>query len=220
MIEPNIAPVHDGKSLLRKQLLALRMAMPPAARQEAQACISGHLRASLRHVRADSGRVRSQSREATPGMVGVYWPIAGEPDLRATWASLRTDGFALALPVAATRHQALEYCAWNKQVPLRKDASGVPAPLDAPPCDIAVALLPCVGLHPEGWRLGYGGGYFDRTLQAWENTGRRDSILVIGIAFEQQRCRWEPDLHDRRLDAVITEAGLQCWADLQLTGRD
>jgi 5,10-methenyltetrahydrofolate synthetase len=220
MIDPNIASAHDDKSLLRKQLLAVRKAMPPAARQQAQACIGKHLRATVQHLAADSGRGQSRWPEAAPGMVGVYWPIAGEPDLHATWASLREDGFELALPVAPARHQALDYRAWNEQVPLRKDASGVPAPLEAPSGDIAVALLPCVGLHPEGWRLGYGGGYFDRTLQAWESSGRRASIVVIGVAFELQRCRWEPDRHDRRLDAVITEAGVQCWAGPHQGRRD
>ena len=208
MIDPNIAPAHApfalDKTSLRQQLLAQRKAMPAEVRARAQDALGAHLIPWLEHLRGVKG-------ESLSTCVGVYWPIAGEPDLTPAWAVLSTRGFDLALPVATARGHVLEYRAWNGSALAQRDASGVPAPLDAPACVVDVVLIPCVGVQAGGWRLGYGGGYFDRTLAAWAERKDAPAIATMGVAFERQRCDFEPDAHDRRLDALLTENGVQHW---------
>lgn len=217
MIDPNIAPAITQlaleKTALRKQLLAQRKAMPTETRVQAQEAHAAHLLEWLEHWREDSTAhdPDASGHAMSDPVIGVFWPVSGEPDLAPLYATLRTRGFTLALPVAPARHHALEYRLWDGVAPRQRDASGVPAPLEAALCEVGVVLIPCVGVHPQGWRLGYGGGYFDRTLAAWEDRPGAAPVFTIGIAFEQQRCHFEVDVHDRRLDALATEHGVQVW---------
>jgi len=136
-------------------------------------------------------------------VLGFYWPIRGEPDLReviAQWLSADARRVA-ALPVITGN--ALEFHAWTPEALMQAAEFGIPVPAHGRPVHPDCLLIPCVGFDAHRYRLGYGGGYYDRTLAQtvpWP--------LCVGIAFESDRIdAFEPRPHDMQLDVVITDAG-------------
>lgn len=137
--------------------------------------------------------------------LAFYWPIHGEPDLRdVVGAWLQADAHRVAaLPVVAG--EVLTFRTWTREAPMRAAEFGVPVPAQGRPMQPEALLIPCVGFDARRFRLGYGGGYYDRTLAQtvpWP--------LTVGIAFESARvASITPQPHDMQLDAVITEAGIE-----------
>lgn len=178
-----------NKADLRRTLLATRRAIPAATRAGWDAAIGARLMAWL---------------EAHPvRRLGVYWPIHNEPDLRQAYAALAARGLRLALPVVVGRDAPLRFAAWTPGDPLAKDGSGVSIP--APPIDAVqpdALLVPCVGFNADHIRLGYGGGFYDRTLASAPRP------LTLGIAYQCAAEIFEGDVHDIALDAIITESAL------------
>lgn len=170
--------------------------MTAPERAEAQITIGAHLLAVL---------------AALPvGTVAAYWPIRGEPDLAAAWARLRALGWQVCLPVVAQTGAPLVFRAWAGEQPSAHDACGLRVPeARAPVLTPTVLAMPCLGFQAEGYRLGYGGGYYDRTLAQAAPPGPHR----IGIAFEVQACRFAPEAHDLRLHALVTERGARRWDD-------
>lgn len=138
-----------------------------------------------------------------PGLrLGAYWPLRGESDLRSAYAALRERGVLLALPAVTQRDAALGFRAWTPGDPLERDAAGVPAPPASAAEVIPDAiLLPCLGFNADRIRLGYGGGYYDRTLALPSRP------LAIGVADRCTRAAFDAEPHDVPLDAILTEAG-------------
>ncbi len=137
--------------------------------------------------------------------LAFFWPIRGEPDLRdviAEWLEADSHRVA-ALPVVKGR--ILEFHGWSRDAPLRAAEFGIPVPARGRPVQPDALLIPCVGFDANRYRLGYGGGYYDRTLAStvpWP--------LSVGIAFESGRVESvDPQAHDIRLDVVITDAGIE-----------
>ena len=179
----------NEKQRLRKQLLAARKAMPPEERAWRDAAIGRHLLDWLeRHP------VKS---------MGVYWPHAGEPDLTAIYPALAARDVTLALPVVIKRDAPLVFYAWRPGEALVKDAHGVMAPV-VRNCLVEpeVLLLPCVGFNEEGYRLGYGGGYYDRTLAAMPG------VRAVGIAYAAGKAEFAADAYDMAMELVLTESGV------------
>ncbi|MRR51927.1 MAG: 5-formyltetrahydrofolate cyclo-ligase, partial [Rhodocyclaceae bacterium] len=113
-------------------------------------------------------------------------------------------GWRLALPVVTIPNAPLAFRAWTPATATSKDRYGIPTPLDGDWLTPTVLLLPLVAFDNAGYRLGYGGGYFDRTLAAMV-----PSPLAVGLGFELARVpSIHPEPHDMRLDAIITEAGV------------
>jgi 5-formyltetrahydrofolate cyclo-ligase len=140
-------------------------------------------------------------------VVAGYWPMKSEADPRALMAVLAAKGHPLALPCVAKRGAPLLFHRWKDGDPLTKGAFGTSEPLlcaeRVTPC---VLLVPLLAFDAEGYRLGYGGGFYDRTLETLR--AARD-ILAIGIAYAGQEVSSVPHgAHDQRLDAVFTENGL------------
>lgn len=134
-------------------------------------------------------------------VLGVYWPLPGEPDLRAAYAELDRAGVQLALPVVVARDAALAFSAWTPGEPLVKDGMGVEVPGDLRFVERPPALLvPCLGFNAQGYRLGYGGGFYDRTL------AQAPRPVTLGIAYSCQLAGFSADPHDVALDVVVTEA--------------
>jgi len=135
--------------------------------------------------------------------LGFFWPIRGEPDLRTIVADWLEEGphRAAALPVVSG--DALVFHAWAREAPMRAGDFGIPVPAHGRPVQPDALLIPCVGFDARRYRLGYGGGYYDRTLARmvpWP--------LVVGVAFECARLETiDPRVHDMQLDAVLTESG-------------
>lgn len=138
---------------------------------------------------------------ANPGAsLAVYWPLAGEPDLRPAYAELADAGVRLALPVVLARDTALGFAEWVPDEPTVADSLGVAVPAELRMVDRPDALLvPCLGFDARGYRLGYGGGFYDRTLAA------EPRPRTLGIAYSCQLAEFEIGEYDIPLDEIMTE---------------
>lgn len=135
-------------------------------------------------------------------MLGVYWPIRGEPDLRAIYDHWAASGKQLALPVVMDKNAPLKFCAWSPGDALHKDGMGVMVPATAREVQPDILLLPCVGFNQARIRLGYGGGLYDRTLAAPARP------LTIGVAYSCTEADFPAEAHDIALDRIVTEAAV------------
>ncbi len=137
--------------------------------------------------------------------VGFYWPLPGEFDARATIAAwLEEDPRRrAALPVIAQPHTPLAFRTWTPDAAMRTGHHRIPEPADGAAVVPDLLLIPCLGFDKAGFRLGYGGGYYDRTLAAWPN----DALpATIGVAYEACAIDALPrESHDRPLDWIVTE---------------
>ena len=153
--------------------------------------------------------------------VALYCPIQDELDLQPTllaWASSKV-GKTLALPLARP-DKHLDFYTWQEGDLLIPSRHGIPEPDPNNPRRPQVTpdciLIPCVGWSESRmgdkklyWRLGYGGGYFDRTLAQLRKA--KPNLLCIGIGFDWQKLddkQWQAQTHDEPLDAMLTESGL------------
>ena len=136
-------------------------------------------------------------------VVAGFWPIQHEIDIRPLLAALHERGHPLALPVTGRRGEALVFRAWKPGEPLLPGRFGTshPAGEELTP---DVLLIPLLAFDGQGHRLGYGGGFYDRTLAALPDAIR------VGCAFADQELDSVPvGPYDQRLHAVVTEAGLR-----------
>jgi 5-formyltetrahydrofolate cyclo-ligase len=172
----------------RQRLLALRTGVPPAERRHWGRQIEARLRPLL---------------EERPGIVlGVYWPFQAEFDPRSLIDWLIARGSAVALPAVIDKQGPLEYRAWRPGEPLVDGVWNIPIPQQR---DIVIphaVLAPLVGFDRDCYRLGYGGGYFDRTLAA---LSPRPLAIGVGFALSQIETIC-PQFFDIPMDVVVTEA--------------
>ena len=139
-------------------------------------------------------------RRRAPRVLAVYLAIRGEPDLGPAFDRWRDRGLVLALPRVVARDAPLQFGRWAAGGRLGEGPFGTRHPEPHEPVVPDVVVLPCLGFDERGHRLGYGGGYYDRTL-----AGLHDA-LTVGVAFEACAMRgFEEQPHDRPLDWVITE---------------
>jgi 5-formyltetrahydrofolate cyclo-ligase len=137
-------------------------------------------------------------------MLGICWPHRKEYDPRHLAARLRQRGAGTALPVVRQARAPLIFREWHPGVKLAHGALGIPFPVDSEEVVPDAVLVPLVGFDSGGYRLGYGGGYFDRTLAAM---ARRP--LAIGVGFELSRLdSIVPQSHDVPMDWIVTERGI------------
>jgi 5,10-methenyltetrahydrofolate synthetase len=176
--------LHD-KQALRHILLADRQAVNGEVRSEWNAAIGERVIAFL------------AAHPATT--LGVYWPIRGEPDLMQAYADIAASGVRLALPIVVGHDLPLQFAEWNPGDPMVKDAFGVSIPAATIEVQPDALLIPCVGFNGENIRLGYGGGFYDRTLAVLPRP------TAIGIAYACCRAEFEGAAHDVALDFIITE---------------
>lgn len=177
----------------REELLAHRAGLSIAARQAAAAAIARALDEVLAaHLPDPRGRV-----------IAGYWPIRSEPDLRPWLARLHERGAIPALPEVVRPASPLVFRPWHPGAAMRRGHWNIPVPACAETVEPEVVLAPLVGWDGAGYRLGYGGGYFDRTLAARQP-------LAIGVGLQAARLATiYPQPHDIRLAAIVTERGLQ-----------
>jgi 5-formyltetrahydrofolate cyclo-ligase len=140
----------------------------------------------------------------TCAILGLYWPIQGELDLR-IWAQRISTrkGWDLALPVVVQERAPLEYWRWQPRDPRARGFWGIMVPERREPVVPDVVIAPLVGFLGL-YRLGHGGGYFDRTLAAM-----RPKPLALGIGTEAGRVEgYIPQPHDIPMDLIVTEAAV------------
>lgn len=182
----SLAP-NAHKDSLRRALHTRRRALDPQQKAAWDALIGERVLAWW----------RAQENLTT---LGVYWPLRGEPDLSAAYAELAHAGVRLALPVVIRRDAPLAFAQWTLGEALVKDTMGVAVPSALRMMDRPGALLvPCLGFNARGYRLGYGGGYYDRTLASIPRP------LTAGVAYACLEADFASAPHDVALDRIITE---------------
>lgn len=185
------APEAPGtnKRALRTRLLALRTACQAQGGAQQAAALARRLNAML--VAQQCARV------------GFFWPLMGEFDARPALAQwLAGDaGRIAALPVVIDKDSPLEFHQWCPDAQMRAGRFQIPVPALAAPLDPDLLLIPCVAFDARAYRLGYGGGFYDRTLAA-----RRPRPLAVGIAYDDTEVERLPnEAHDLPLDMILTE---------------
>lgn len=173
----------------RARLIAARLALSAEARSEAEHAIGVVLEA-----RFPPGSI---------ALVGAYWPIRGEFDPLPYLRRVIDAGAAAALPAVVAMRAPLEFRPWTPETRTAPGRWDTLHPEDGPAVTPLALLIPLVGFDAAGHRLGYGGGFYDRTLAAL--TPRP---LAIGVGFELGRLpQFAPEAHDQRMDVIVTEAG-------------
>lgn len=148
-------------------------------------------------------------------VIGAYWPIKGEFDplpalFRWQEAGREEDAQGAArlrrigLPVVNKVDKTLTFYTWYPGCPMEEDAYGIPKPKDTEIIQPTLLFVPCVGYGPGGYRLGYGGGFYDRTLAAL-----RPKPFTVGLGFTEGFLPdLEPEPHDVPLDAILNDNGV------------
>jgi 5-formyltetrahydrofolate cyclo-ligase len=180
------------RKALRSRLIALREALPAQVRAQLTAGLITHLAKLL--------------EDLNPQTLGFCWPFRAEPDLLkflAAWQAQSADR-QLALPVVPESRAPLSFHVWQPGDPLQPDRFGIPAPKGTPSATLQAVLVPVNGFDARGYRIGYGGGFFDQTLASLS-----PAPVSIGVGFELARLESAyPQAHDVPLDWVVTEAGI------------
>jgi 5-formyltetrahydrofolate cyclo-ligase len=180
----------DDKRTLRSAMLAWRSGLEEAERRAA----ADGLLATLRRERPIK----------TPAVVSGFWPIKEEIDIRPLLVELSNDDCQLALPVVQGKGLPLIFRAWRPGDPLEAGVFGTLQPSAKrevmEPDALIVPLLAC---DEEGWRLGYGGGFYDRTLAGLR---AKKTITAVGVGFNDQLVPQVPHgPSDQRLDWLLTD---------------
>jgi 5-formyltetrahydrofolate cyclo-ligase len=186
----------EEKRALRRQLVEQRLKMPDRLR-----------RADLLQ---QVMRIWLVGRPDT--VIGAYWPIKGEFDPLPALHRWKEDGELLdepqlrriGLPVMDKLHRTLSFHAWFPGCPMQEDAYGIPKPKETEVVVPTLLFVPCVGYSVGGYRLGYGGGFYDRTLAQLN-----PRPFTVGLGFAQGFLPdFEPEPHDVPLDAILNELGV------------
>jgi len=175
----------------RARLIALRQGLPADERRQAGERIAMGLRTLLAE---------------RPGILGCYWPFRAEFDPRPLIEEAVMAGRVIALPVVVDKKGPLEYRAWRPGEPLVDGVWNIPVPEQGAVVTPAIVLAPLVGFDRACYRLGYGGGYFDRTLAA---LAPRPMAIGVGFAF-QELATIHPQPFDVPMDWIVTETGTRC----------
>ena len=174
----------------RSRLIAARLAIPPETLESWRRRIDRSLELSF------PGLARRR--------LAFCWPIKGEYDARHLARTLRSRGALTALPVVVAPKTPLVFREWHPGVQLAKGPLDIPYPVDAQEITPEAVLLPMNGWDPQGYRLGYGGGFFDRTLAILAK-----KPVVIGVSYELAKMGTiHPQSWDLPMDYVVTERGV------------
>ena len=180
--------VAEWRRLQRAALIAARETISPDERKNATRIIAGRLDDAVAALGSS--------------VVGLYWPIKREINLL-SWAQtlMQSRQVTLCLPVVVAPKTPLEYWRWTPGEALKSGVWGIPIPGERDVLLPDLMLAPVVGFDRANYRLGYGGGYFDRTLGS---LAKRPTVIGIGYDFSALETIF-PQPHDIALDAVLTE---------------
>lgn len=186
------SPPSSSRAALRARLLAARerfISSPEVASAE----------------RALAGELRQVIDRLEPTCLGLYWAMRSEFNAASLWQDdMAAASFGLALPFARRAARQMHYREWDGRAPTLADECGI-ASCEGAPVVPDVVLVPCVGYTAAGYRLGYGGGYFDRWLAAHPH------VTAVGVAWSvlaMSESEFVPEPHDQPLTLVVTERGV------------
>lgn len=192
-MEPDAQQTHDvarWRTAERVRLLNARAALPVTVREAAATAIAAHLDTVIGDV---AGKV-----------VSAYWPIKSELDLRPWLSALIARGAVAALPLVVEKAALLRFLAWSPRVRMERGFWNIPVPAGGDWITPDILISPVVGHDAGCYRLGYGGGYFDRTL-----AGAGPTIRTYGVGLAAGRIATIfPQPHDIAMHAIVTENGV------------
>lgn len=184
---PEALSIAQWREQERKRLIPARQGIPSVERSARTDAIVSALDQLLANVRGET--------------ISLYWPFRGEPDLRAWMNTLIARGADCALPLVLAKGKPLGFRSWRAGEAIERGVWGIPFPSKGRDVRPTIVIAPVVGFDESGYRLGYGGGYYDRTLAVLQ-----PKPFVIGVGFEQQRMESiRPQWHDIAMDAIVTE---------------
>ena len=195
---PSQSSIPDSKAELRKTAKEVRK--QAAARHGVKA--AEHF---ARHG-LDFAGVRA------PAIVSGYMPIGDEANISGLMARLAQEGFRIALPVMVGKGKPLQFRCWSPGDVLDEGQWRIREPGDtAEVVAPDVMLCPLLAYDDAGYRLGYGGGFYDRSLAEIRAT---KPVITVGIAFDEQKVDVVPrDAYDQRLDWIFTPSGVRKFAE-------
>jgi 5-formyltetrahydrofolate cyclo-ligase len=187
----NWEEIRAWRKQQRNALLERRMAVPVDLRLEQGAAAKQHLRDAV-----DVGAMRC---------LGIYWPLRGEMDVRDIARAHVEAGGVAALPVVVERNAAVEFWRWEPGMKMGKGIWDIPVPAERDLVQPDMLIVPLVGFDAACYRLGYGGGYYDRTIAA-----ANPRPLCVGLGFSAAALpSIHPQPHDIPMHMVVTERGVQ-----------
>lgn len=139
-----------------------------------------------------------------PGIIAAYMPIRTEIDTMPAMLALAEMGHVICVPVIVAKAQPLEFHVWTPDTPMIAGPFGAQIPAKAQVLQPDTLIVPLVAYDETGNRLGYGGGFYDRSL---ERLRAMKPVRAIGFAFAQQQVPLTPEPTDQRLDVVVTQHG-------------
>jgi len=191
-VEINSEPVDVAawRKLKRRELLGKRAAMS----------------AEERDAKSDSIiRELTRLQAALKGVIAFYYPFRGEVNILPLMEKLSNSGYVMALPVVPAPRTPLQFRAWSPGCVTAPSSYGVPEPTQGEIVEPDVFIVPLVGFDVQLYRLGYGGGFYDRTFAA-----TKKAVTRIGVGFEDARIDTiYPQLFDIPMHLVITENGVR-----------
>ena len=193
---------------LRQQLLALRQGQDPSETRRGALLMRGRLFSWLNVYKTK----RREQGLTQPLHVAAFWALDGEPELEPLLRQWIDDPqIRLSLPCMVDENQPLVFKPWDASTELKTAQFGVQEPnTDQIASDPDIILVPTLGFTRQGDRIGYGKGYYDRTLA--ELKAKQHTFISIGIAWavgDLSAYHYQPAAHDVGLDAVLTDKG---WA--------
>ena len=169
----------------RQRLIAERLAIPADERTRLAGLIADHL--------------DEEAGDPDGRTIALYWPFRGEPDLRPWMQRVIDRGGRVALPVVVAKGEPLEFRLWSPGEELERGIWNIPVPAAGETVAPDIVISPLVGVDPERYRLGYGGGFYDRTLAAMAA-----KPLVIGVGYTSARLPTiYPQWHDVPMDRLV-----------------
>lgn len=187
----SIVPTNTNKQALRSQLLTRRKNLALTDKQR----LDDALRQQLKAIVAQSIQPDS--------VIALYSPIRGEPDLMPLTQEWLQAGFKIALPIVVAPNTPLTFVTYTNVADLVKNKWGILEPIlhEAQVVQPDVVLIPCLGFDQSHYRLGYGGGFYDRTLAQFKANGHE--ALTIGVAYAHALCEFELSPFDVPLEIIV-----------------
>ena len=188
MAEETVLDVRAWRKAQRARLIELRREMPLDRHQQANEAIEREL----------LKRLPPRSHD----IVACYWPFRREFNCVPYMREVLRGGGRVALPVVLGRGHPLEFRCWTEQAPMAHGVWNIPHPAGGAPVFPSALVIPLVGFDDAGYRLGYGGRYYDNTIASFTT---RPFCVAVGFEFSRLRTI-HPQPHDQPMDVIITEA--------------